>query len=87
MLQNYAISGVRTAVPAAVGWLLSWLLARGIQVPAQARDWAVGALTFGLMMAYYFAVRALEHRWPQLGWLLGVPAKPTYPQVGTKAKG
>jgi hypothetical protein len=31
---------------------------------------------------YYLAVRLLEHRWPSLGVLLGVPTPPTYPTSG-----
>lgn len=79
MIGAYITSAIRTGVPLAVGWLVAWLLAHGIDVPAQARDWAVGGLTFAAAFGYYLAVRALEHKWPQVGVLLGVPIKPVYP--------
>jgi len=78
MLNNYVTSAIRTGVPGLVGWLLGWLVTWGLAVPTSVRAWAVGLITFALLLAYYLAVRALEQRWPQLGWLLGTPTKPRY---------
>ena len=85
MLTNYVTSGIRTGVPALVGWLLGWLVTWGLDVPASVRAWAVGLLTFALLMAYYLLVRLLEQRWPRLGWLLGSPTKPRYDATPVKA--
>lgn len=81
MTQNYAISIIRTLVPMAVGCVAAWLVAKGIHVPAAARDSAVAVLTAGCGALYYLLARVLEHKWPALGVLLGVPAKPTYPEI------
>lgn len=78
MLYGYLTSAVRTAVPAGVGWVFAWLLSKGIDVPAETREWAVSGLTFLILMGYYLLVRALELKFPSLGWLLGSPAKPVY---------
>jgi len=78
MLNGIIIGGIRTGVPALVGWVVSWLIARGIDIPSNTRDWLVGLLTFAILLAYYFAVRFLEEKWPAAGVLLGVPQKPVY---------
>lgn len=78
MLSNYVTSAVRTGVPALVAWVAGWLLARGIDIPAETRDWAVGGLTFLILMGYYLLARGLERRWPRAGFLLGVPTAPVY---------
>lgn len=84
MLGNYFISVVRTGVPGLVAWVAGWLITVGLEVPKEVQDWAVGGITFGLLLAYYLATRALEQRWPKLGWLLGIPSKPQYPEIATK---
>lgn len=78
LVSNYLMSLIRTAVPAAVGAVLSWLALRGLNVPASDRESITAAATFVVLLAYYAAVRALEKRWPKLGVLLGVPAAPSY---------
>lgn len=85
VLGNYVTSAIRTGVPGAVGWLLSWLVALQVSVPPAVEQWLIGLLTFVLLLAYYLLVRALESKWPALGWLLGTPAKPTY-AAAPKAK-
>ena len=76
MLNSYVVSGIRTVVPIIVGWLLAHFLflhAFGVASPALAA--AVSGALAGL---WYLAARALERKWPALGWLLGYPAEPTY---------
>jgi hypothetical protein len=79
VLSAYVTSAIRTGVPVAVGWVVSWLVAKGIGVSPETRDWFVAFLTFACTMAYYLIVRFLEDKFPKAGWLLGVPTKPEYP--------
>ena len=78
-MHDQIISLIRTYVPVAVGAFLTFLAVRfGVVVP---EDVSTGLTTglVGLVSALYYAVaRALEQRWPWLGWLLGVPKQPTY---------
>lgn len=77
-MSNYLTSLIRTGVPAIVGAALSWLALRGLDVPAGDRESITAAATVVVLLAYYAAVRALEHRWPRLGVLLGKPTAPSY---------
>src|SRR5690606_30686854 len=72
------ISLIRTWVPVAVGSLVAWLISIGIELDAETQAGLVVGLTGLLVFAYYGIVRALERRWPWVGYLLGVPAEPTY---------
>ena len=78
-MHDQIISLIRTYVPVAVGAFLTYLAVRfGVVVP---EDVSTGLTTglVGLASALYYAIaRALEQRWPWLGWLLGVPKQPTY---------
>lgn len=78
MFGNYFIALIRTAVPGLVGAVIAWLTARGVDVPAGTRDWAVAALTFVFLLIYYAIVHALELKFPQVGVLLGIPKRPVY---------
>lgn len=82
---NLWTSITRTLVPAVVGWIVAGLALVGITVPTSERDWIAGGVTFAAAGIWYVGVRALEARWPKLGVLLGVPAKPVYQAVGTDA--
>lgn len=79
-LSAYGRSVIRTTVPLLVGAVVGWLATRGVKVDASsiipAVDAAIGAI-------YYAAVRAVEHRWPQAGWLLGAPGVPSYAPAGS----
>lgn len=77
-MSNTIVSLIRTYVPVAVGAALAWLLTLGVQVDAEAQAGLVTGLTGVLIAAYYAVARALERRWPWVGYLLGVPAEPTY---------
>jgi hypothetical protein len=78
MLNSYLVSAIRTGVPLLVGWISSWLVARGIGVDEASEDWLISFLTFAFSLGYYLLVRALERVNPRVGWLLGVPVQPTY---------
>lgn len=62
---------IRTYVPAAVGFVTSWLTARGVGVDAATQAQLIAAMTAIFTAAYYTLVRLLEERWPQAGVLLG----------------
>lgn len=66
---------IRTIVPVVVGALGTWLIRIGVHVDDAALTEVV---TAALSAAYYVLARLLEHRWPRLGVLLGVPRQPTY---------
>jgi hypothetical protein len=79
MLSNYVISAIRTYVPLGVGVLLTWLASRLHVVIDPSSQAGLVALCVAVLSATYYALaRLLEHRWPMLGVLLGVPAKPAY---------
>lgn len=75
---NFVISLIRTYVPIGVGAFLSYLLTFGIDIDAEARTGLVTFLTAVTQGLYYLVARWLEKKWPQLGVLLGIPAKPKY---------
>ncbi|WP_454044418.1 hypothetical protein [Cellulosimicrobium sp. Marseille-Q8652] len=77
-MTNFVLSLVRTVVPIAVGFVISWLSLRGIPVEESAQNSLISGLTALITAAYYAAVRALELRWPWFGYLLGTRAEPTY---------
>lgn len=82
LFKNYLISAIRTLVPFVVGVVTAWLTRRGITLD----DDVVGILTLvleGLFgMAYYLAVRGLEHLNYRFGWLLGYARMPVYTVSG-----
>jgi len=79
MDKDFIISQVRTWIPIAVGYLLSYLATKGIVIDQQiqaALITLIGGLATGL---YYFIARLLEvHVSPKFGWLLGYAKKPEY---------
>lgn len=84
MINAYVTSLIRTGVPFLVAWALSLKFVGPLlalfgwtSAAAQQRLDVGGVFVAGL--AYYALARALERRWPRLGVLLGVPARPTYP--------
>jgi hypothetical protein len=64
---------VRTAVPSAVGAVVTYLTKLGAHLtPTEA------AVVFPVATtAYYSAIRVLENRYPKLSWLLGALPQPT----------
>ena len=83
MIQGYITSAVRTLSAYAVAWLLSLKLAGPVLAflnvgTETAKERLTALLVFALGTIYYLIARLLEHRWPALGVLLGVPSKPSY---------
>lgn len=78
--QDLILATIRTAVPAAVGWALAWLIARipavtdaialidGVlaeSAPGYSVIVLLNAIAVGLVVAvYYWAARELGRRWP-----------------------
>lgn len=64
-----------------VGFLLSWLVTRGVIDEATSME-AAAAISAGLTALlgglYYFVVRVLAEKWPSVGALLGYNKKPAY---------
>lgn len=80
MLGDGVISVIRTVVPVLVGAVLTWLASRlGIVLGEQSSAELVsGLVAVATTAGYYALARWAESRWPAAGWLLGVPAAPTY---------
>jgi len=80
MLSDLAVSLIRTLVPTVAGNVVAWLLTQvpGVQIEPESLDAAYKVLTVACIGLYYAAARALERRYPSLGWLLGVPKQPVY---------
>lgn len=78
-MNNYISSLIRTLVPIGVGAVITWVQIRfGLTIDGEASATLaamVTALTIGL---YYAGVRWAETRFPQVGWLLGLPKAPGY---------
>jgi len=77
-MSNFVTGLIRTYVPIAVGAVVAWLLASGIEMDATSQAGAVVALTGFLQAAYYTAVRFAAEKWPKVGILLGVNKAPSY---------
>ncbi len=75
MLNDTVVSIIRTFVPAAVGAVITFLAANGIDVDAEAFEAVLFPVVTGV---YYIAARALAEAFPAAGWLLGYPAAPSY---------
>lgn len=83
MLSDVVIAHIRTGVPIAVGiaivWLQNWLNHQfGILLHLDSPS-IVGGAVFVCSFGWYALVSWLEKRWPQYGWLIGHPGKPSYP--------
>lgn len=78
-MSDYLLSLIRTAVPAGVGAVLTYLATRwGIGLDEQTSAQVAAAATAVVTAVYYALVRALETRWPWFGKLLGSSKKPAY---------
>lgn len=78
-LKDYLASLVRTVVPMAVGLLLEWVAKKtGVVVPTGSVAPLVAA---GAATGYYALVRLAEHKWPIVGWLLGLAVPPRYAEA------
>lgn len=75
---NFVTSLIRTYVPIAVGAVIAWLAARGIDIDPAHADGLVAFLAALFSGLYYSIVRWLEQRFPQIGWLLGYARQVKY---------
>lgn len=78
-MNDYLISLIRTAVPSAVGAVLSWALVNfGLSVDDDTKIALITGLTGAIITIYYALVRALETKFPWVGSFLGAPKAPAY---------
>lgn len=79
-MSDLIVSTIRTAVPAGVGFALTWLAINFGLVLSDASSAKVTAATVAVATVGYYAVaRKLEQRWPWTGKiLLGSAKQPTY---------
>ena len=79
MLNDYAVSLVRTVVPTGVASGLTWSAVHWGIVLDQDTSAQLSVGVTGLAVAtYYAAVRGLETKWPWFGKLLGSSKQPEY---------
>jgi hypothetical protein len=74
---DYTASVIRTLTAIVVGVLLGWL---GTDITGVSEATLTPVVSAILGSAYHAIVRAIEHKWPKAGWLLGWPTPPTYPK-------
>jgi len=78
-MNDYVIGHIRTYVPIAVGFVLTWLARElGIVIDENTEANLVLAVAGLVSAIYYGAVRALAEKWPWIGSLLGKNKAPTY---------
>lgn len=61
-MTNFVTSILRTLAQVVVGYLVTWAAARGLDIPQQVRDWVLGAIVAGGILAWTALVRWLETR-------------------------
>jgi hypothetical protein len=84
-ISDFVTSWIRTAVPAAVGFAITWLAgALNVVVDGNTANGVIGFCVLVVTGVYYLLVRALEARVPAFGVLLGVPKQPAYERPITK---
>lgn len=76
-MNSLIISIVRTFVP----YLVGLLAVAGVQLTDADVAGLTSTLGFVFSLGYYVVVRLVEKKYPQAGWLLGAPTKPTYKEV------
>jgi hypothetical protein len=80
-LSALVTSGIRTGVPMLVGFILSWLAARGFDIDETSVAGVVSFLTALFGWLYYLLARVIEMKFPKFGWLLGSSVQPKYVNV------
>lgn len=85
MMYNAIISGIRTGVATLAGLLITWLLAKGVNIdPDFATQLSVAVFT-AVTVLYNAGVNWAATRWsPYFGYLLGIPKTPTYETTEAK---
>ncbi|CAB4152121.1 hypothetical protein UFOVP585_53 [uncultured Caudovirales phage] len=77
-MSDTLVSLIRTYVPIAVGWLISWLALRGIQIDDNTRVALVTGFSGVVTALYYTLIRLLEKKWSWVGVFLGSRRQPEY---------
>lgn len=78
-LGDLITSLVRSAVPVVVGSAFTYAATKWhIVLSPSSQDGAILACGVVAINGYNAAARALEHRWPKLGILLGIAKAPVY---------
>lgn len=78
-MSDFILSQIRTWVPALVGAFLSWVAMKlEIVVSEDTATNIIALFTAAVIGLYYLAVSILAKKWPQIGWMLGSPRKPSY---------
>jgi hypothetical protein len=78
-MNNLITSIIRTVVPVAIGTVITWLqIHLGLAVDDTTSASVVTTVTGFTIALYYVAIRWLEVRFPQVGWLLGQAKAPGY---------
>lgn len=73
------ISYIRTGAALLAGVIATWLATHlNVVLDDNTQAMLAGLFTAVAGAVYYGVVRALESRWPKLGFLLGVPRTPDY---------
>ena len=67
---------IRTVVPVVVGLILSGLAQLGIEIDPGPLTQTIDAVFIG---GYYVLIRWAESRFDWVGWFLGLPSPPDYP--------
>jgi len=78
-MNGFVVSWIRTAVPVAVGAVLTWLASvTGIALSPESSAGLTATVMAGVIAVYYGLVRLAESRWPGVGLLLGAARQPSY---------
>jgi hypothetical protein len=76
-MNDTVVSLIRTYVPLVVGAVVAWG-ARKLGWVTPDTTALASSFTVAVIGVYYAGARALEKKWPFLGFLLGVPREPAY---------
>lgn len=77
-MNNFVTSLIRTWSPVVVGVIVTYFARKGFTFDDQFSTNLLLAIQGLLSGLYYLVVRLLEKKFPQVGVLLGVAAKPKY---------
>lgn len=77
-MSDFVTSLIRTYTPMIVGGVVSFLTAKGLDIPEESVMGVTTFLTVVISGAYYGIVRFLETRYPAIGILLGKRSEPKY---------
>src|SRR5690606_10448395 len=85
-MNDTMVSIIRTYVPIAVGFVLTWIGdALDIIIPDGADQQLIMGLTAVITAVYYGLVRMLERKWPWFGIFLGARAQPRYTRTARQS--